>query len=61
MYYILLVLLMLLSNKILFTGCYLVTFTSVVHCDILWCFIIPLYAWAYVICLIKVLMPTSNY
>jgi len=27
--------LMLLSNKILFTGSYFVTFTSLVHCDIL--------------------------
>jgi len=27
--------LMLLSNKILFTGCYFVTFTSVVHFDVL--------------------------
>ena len=26
---------MLLSNKILFTECYFVTFTSFVHCDIL--------------------------
>ena len=26
---------MLLSNKILFAGCYFVKFTSVVHCDIL--------------------------
>jgi len=32
--------LMLLSNKILFIGCYFVTFTSVVHCHILCVFLL---------------------
>jgi len=47
--------LMLLSTKISFTGCYFVKFTSVVLCDMPYVFIIPLYACEYGICLIKVL------